>query len=152
MFDEKLKFWSCPRGSVCLMILISPQFWIVWCSTSMSCGFEVKLDPDERDSQTCCGKEKHLPPRLSAWVRLMPNSANWLVASAVPLSPLSAAVIGDWFDLPSKSDALTVTTFAPQHGMLSVLTKHVPLLPPMVVFVLSIHVSRWKFRLVPPLR
>src|SRR5215471_16412399 len=46
--DVKPKFWPCPRGSVCLMILIWPQFAISRCSISMSSGFEVKLDPDVR--------------------------------------------------------------------------------------------------------
>ena len=73
MVEVKLKSWFCPRGSVCLMILISPQFVIVWLSISMSCGFEVKLDPDERDSHTSWGKAKHFPLRPSAFVRSIPT-------------------------------------------------------------------------------
>src|SRR5690242_2776999 len=73
--DEKLNTLSFPRGSVCLMILISPQFSIGWCSTSMSSGLEVKLDPDDRDSHTSCVKALQ-PVSPSTFVRLTPNSAN----------------------------------------------------------------------------
>src|SRR5215469_4949159 len=118
----------------------------------MSCGFEVKLDPDDRASQTSCGKAKHWPERPSASVRLTPNSANWLIASVVPLIPLLAAVIAAWLDSPSKRVGATRTALAPQHGMTSVLTKHVPLLPPRLGWLLSIQVSTWKLRLVPPFR
>ncbi len=159
MSDVKPKFWLMPRGSVCLMILISPQFaiWVFW--TSMSSGDEVKLDPDERDSQTCCGKATHVEAlRPSASVKLTPNSANWLTPIAVLLIPLSAAAMADWFDCPSNRLDCTRTAVAPQQGRGSVLTKQVP--PggfvhagpwPAHGSVLSIHVSRWKTRPVPPL-
>src|SRR5919197_1263990 len=47
-FDEKLNFLSTPRGSVCLMTLISPQFEIVRFSIEMSFVVETKLEPDDR--------------------------------------------------------------------------------------------------------
>src|SRR5262249_61596322 len=105
-------------GSVCLMMTTSPQFWMVLCTNSTSCGFEVKLDPDERDSHTCCGKEKHLPLRFRTCVRLTPNSANSFISSGVPWIPLSEALMCDVFALPSNSVPFGggVITFAPQHG------------------------------------
>src|SRR5438309_710170 len=93
MLDVKVKFWFLHRGSVCLMILISPQLLISTAWNSMSCGLEVKLDPDERDSHTCCGKEKHLPLRPSTCVRLTPISLKAKAGSSIPLIPFSFAGI-----------------------------------------------------------
>src|SRR5689334_5500446 len=152
MLSEKGKLWLSPPGSVCLMMVTVPQLLIVLWLISRSCGFEVKLAPDERDSHVCCGKLKHWPLRFSAWERLIPNSENWLTGSATPLIPLAAAVIGVWFDLPLNCVPLGMITFAPQQGSASDLTKHVPAFPPAVGLLLSIQVSKWKLSCVPPLR
>src|ERR1700760_4718589 len=106
------------------------QVLIVSCSTSMSSGLEVKLEPEERDSQTSCGKERQLAPRPRACVRLTPNSANCCATKAVPLSPFWAAAIAFGLASPSLIVEAGWSRFAPQQGMLSVLTKQVPLLPP----------------------
>jgi len=98
-------------------------------TNSTSSGLEVKLDPDERDSHTCCGKQGSGPPPR-AWVRSTPNSANCCATKAVPLIPLSPAAIAAWFALPSNSVGLTVDTCAPQQGGESVLTRHLPFLRP----------------------
>src|SRR5579862_1205892 len=109
------------------MIVIEPQ--VLTLTNSRSSGDEVKLDPDERDSHTCCGKHGNglllVAPR--ALDRSTPNSENWFTANAVPLIPLSppgaiAPVIPftPVFDEPSNSVGLTVITFAPQQGGLTV--------------------------------
>src|SRR5215472_10758157 len=105
--DVKPKFWPCPRGSVCLMILIWPQFAISRCSISMSSGFEVKLDPDVRDSHTSCGNALQ-PVNPRTFVRLTPNSANCCATRAVLSIPLLPAVMADWFEHPSTSLAVVL--------------------------------------------
>src|SRR3989442_10428089 len=115
MLDVKLKFWFLPRGSVCLMIVILPQFWILIAWNSRSCGLELKLDADERDSHTCCGKEKHLPVRPSTFVRLTPISLKAKVGSSVPLIPFSFAGIASLaLTAPSNAELSGAITFAPQ--------------------------------------
>src|SRR6266516_4749089 len=109
------------------MIVIEPQFWIVCDSISLSCGFELKLDPDDRDSQTSCGNVMHFPLRPRAALRLMPNSATALAPRAAPLIPLSAPAMADWFDWPSNSDESGMMTFAPQQG--GALATRQPLTP-----------------------
>ena len=66
----------------------------------MSCGFEEKLDPAERDSQSVWWNGLQvLPDTPMAVVRLTPNSANSPGSSATPLIGLSAAVIAALADL-----------------------------------------------------
>ena len=60
-------------------------------------------------------------------MRLIPNSANALAASVVPLMPLSVPLIVDVLTLPSKMPAWLMDCRLPQHGALSWLTKQVPL-------------------------
>ena len=46
-------------------MMIPPQFEIVLFSIEMSSGFEEKLDPDDRDSQTVCANVLQERRRLS---------------------------------------------------------------------------------------
>src|SRR5207244_6105166 len=105
--------------------------WIEVFVSSMSWGLEVKLDPEERDSHTCCGKAMHFPRRPSARLRLIPNSAKALTGSAVLFSPLSSAAMVDWFASPSNAEPSGMMILAPQQGM-AFATRHVPLFPPSV--------------------
>src|ERR1700747_1005325 len=111
----------------------------------MSSGFDSKLLPDERDSQTVCGNASHvLAGMISASVRLMPNSANLPATNARLLMPLFAASISSWLALPSAALEARSLTCAPQHGGLSLVTRHVPEFPPALLFspvVEVIHVS-----------
>src|SRR6516162_6430352 len=108
----------------------------------MSSGFEVKLDPDERDCHTSCVNGLQ-PVNPSTFVRLTPNSANCCATRGVLSIPLSPAAMADWFEHPSTSlwvvpqpptviPLAEVMTFAPQQGGLWLLMLQVPLLPPMV--------------------
>src|SRR5690349_21823938 len=113
------------------MILICPQFESVPPWMLMSSGFELKLDPEARDSQTVCAKVSQAvveSPRAS--VRFTPNSANSPAETAWPLIALSAAAMSAWFTAPSNNELFGVTAFAPQHGIESWATTQVPLLPP----------------------
>src|SRR4051794_2002738 len=73
----KPKFWLMLRGSVFLTIVIEPQLETDFCSIEMSDGFEEKLDPDARDSQSICDVVlQAFGSCWSAFVRSTPNSAN----------------------------------------------------------------------------
>src|SRR5260370_8313788 len=151
MFELKLNAWFCPRGDVCLITTTSPQLLIVCWLMSRSWGFEVKLDPEDRDSHVCCGKLKQWPEMPSACERLIPNSENWLTGRAMPLIPLSAAAIGDWFDLPLDIAPLGVITLEPQQGRLSVFTKQVlAVFPPAFGFVLCTPCHKRTLSFMPP--
>src|SRR6266700_3099718 len=108
---------------VCLMIVIVPQVGRFTISTSSGC--EVKLDPEERDTQVWLAMQGSAPPppALTAWVRLIPNSANALVGRSAPLMPLSAPAIGLVLMLPSKRAGSLMSCSLPQHGALSWGTK-----------------------------
>src|SRR5206468_1129703 len=75
MVEVKSNDWFDPRGSVRLMITISPQLLIVLFSIETSLVVETKLLPDERDSQIVCGNDLHVPAgRIPDCARFTPNS------------------------------------------------------------------------------
>src|SRR6476620_6498074 len=101
------------------MIVIVPQVGRDTISTSS--GFEVKLG-ELRDTQVWLAKHGSVSfgfPTLRAWVRLIPNSANALGLSCVPLMPLFAALIVVVLTLPSNRPAWLMLVGGPQHGGLS---------------------------------
>ena len=71
-----------------LRMMTWPQFEIGVVSIERSSGFEEKLDPDERDSQSVCDVVlQAFGFWPSAVVRLTPNSANCPATRAWPLIP-----------------------------------------------------------------
>src|SRR5215212_532171 len=114
------------------MIVMPPQFEIVWFSIEMSLVLETKLLPEDRDSQTVCGNALHGvvvegTGMIPAAVRSTPNSANCPATRFSPLIGLSAALIADWLASPSAELPVSVCLTAPQHGGMSLPTKHVAL-------------------------
>src|SRR6266849_1426408 len=135
MFDVKLKFWLTPRGSVCLMILISPQL-LMFTGIGAMKSFSVEVNdwPDERLFRSAAPKCWHtFCEKTPAPVRLMRASPNVddidPFFDVLPLSVLGfpgglLSVTSALFTEPSAKPPVVRLTSAPQQGTPSAGTSH----------------------------